>query len=317
MADSRAFVGEVDPEAGARLWYLDGTGVRQPVEHLVTHSASGLAWGYAGNGPADAAVSMLTVATGDRETAERLHGDFMRDVLAKLPLNERFALPVAQVEAWLALHDVDGGPGRRPQRPPAADDGGAAQGEDLGGRAAALVTRARALEERERRLIEREVRVDAMAVTVGVLPEVAQVTWLPAEPIRRHIEALVVDSGGDVAEVARTNGLDAEWSAAVIDQRITRLDLPHVRHVCEALHCTPYDLWGTLGARSISHAYGPDAWPAHTEPLMPVDGSEALSLAPSMDWGAMSAAAVVPAPSVPAEVPAPELVRGFGPELVP
>lgn len=312
MADDRAFVGEVDPDAGARLWYLDGTGVRRPVEHVAGRSADGLAWGYAGNGPADAAVSILTVATGNGETAERLHDGFMREVLAKLPLNERFALPVATVEGWLRDHGIERPAGIERQRP-TADDGAAGQAEDLDGRAAALVARARALEERERRLLQREMRVDAMAVTVGVMPEVEQVTWLPAEPVRRQLEALMVDTGDDIAELAHTNGLDVRWAAAVAAGSITNVDLPHVRHVCEALHCTPYDLWGTGGARSVSHAYGPDAWPAHTEPLLPVDGADAVFVVPSADWTGSSAAPALPPPAP----PGPELVRDFGPELVP
>ena len=117
MPDNRAFVGEVDPAAGARLWYLDGTGVRQPVEHVVAHSPEGLSWGYPGNGPADAALSILHAATGDRDTAERLHQGFMHDVLAKLPVNERFALPAAQVEAWLAANGVELTPGPPPRAP--------------------------------------------------------------------------------------------------------------------------------------------------------------------------------------------------------
>lgn len=309
MSDMRAFVGEFDPAAGARLWFLNGSGRREPVEHLVDQSPHGMSWGYAGNGPADAALSMLTVAIGDRNKAAELQDEFMRDVLAKLPVNERFTLPFAQVETWLGAHGVARG---RP-RPPSAFDTGDAQDENLDRRAADLANRARALAERERRLVEREVRIDAMAITVGVLPDVEQVTVLPAEPVRRHLEALVVDTGDDVAVVAQANGLDPRVAAAVAAGKLTNLDLAHVRHVCEALHCTPYDLWGTAGARSVSHAYGPDAWPAHTEPLMPVDGADALYLSPSADWAPVSPALAASA----AEPPAPELEHDFGPELVP
>jgi len=315
VPDRRAFVGEVDPSAGARLWFLDGTGVRQPVDHVVQHSPDGLSWGYAGKGPADAALSILVAATGNRETAEGLHEVFMRDVLAKLPVNERFALPAAQVEAWLGANGAELAPARQ-RRPAGPGDEADGQGEheDLDRGAAALAARARALDERERRLLEREVRVDAMAVAVGLAPEVEPATWLPAEPVRRHLEALVVDSYDDIAEVARTNGLDPRWAAAVAAGSVTQLDVAHVRHVCEGLRCTPYDLWGTQGARSISHAYGPDAWPAATEPLMPVDGAEADALAPSLDWPAIPAAGVAAAAAAPA---APELVPDLGPELVP
>ena len=153
-----------------------------------------------------------------------------------------------------------------------------------------------------------------MAVTVGLLPEVEPATWLPAEPVRHHLEALAVDSGENVTEVARANGLDLKWAGAVAAGTVTQVDLPHVRHVCEGLRCTPYDLWGTAGARSISHAYGPDAWPAVTEPLMPVEGAEAPALAPSLDWPGAAPARISAAS---AQAPAPELVRDLGPELVP
>ena len=316
MPDRRAFVGEVDPTAGARLWFLDGTGVRQRVDHVVQHSPEGLAWGYAGKGPADAALSILTAATGDRQTAERLHEGFMRDVLAKLPINERFALPAAQVETWLGANGAELGPSRQ-RRPVAAGEEPDSQGphEDFDQRGAALAARARALDERERRLLEREVRVDAMAVRVGLAAEVEPATCLPAGPVRHHLEALVVDTGDNIAEVARANGLDPLWAAAVAAGTVTQLDVAHVRHVCEGLRCTPYDLWGTEAARSISHAYGPDAWPVTTEPLMPVDGAEADALAPSLDWPAIvpaaGAATVALAPA------APEPMRDLGPELVP
>ncbi len=156
MPDRRAFVGEVDPVAGARLWFLDGTGVRQPVEHAVHHSPEGLSWGYVGKGPADAALSILAAATGNRETAERLHEGFMRDVLAKLPVNERFALPATQVELWLGANGAELAPTRQ-RRPagPADEAHGEGQHEDLDRRGAALAARARALDERERRLLER------------------------------------------------------------------------------------------------------------------------------------------------------------------
>ena len=60
---------------------------------MARHSRAGLAWGHPGNGTADAALSILAVATGDAEVAERHHQAFMREVVAKLPVNERFALP--------------------------------------------------------------------------------------------------------------------------------------------------------------------------------------------------------------------------------
>jgi hypothetical protein len=125
----------------------------------------------------------------------------------------------------------------------------------------------------------------------------------------------VFDTGDDIGVVAGANGLDARWAAAVVAGAVTRVDLPHVRHVCEGLRCTPYDLWGTAAARSISHAYVPDAWPARTEPLLPVDGVEADGLSPSDDWPGVAAGVdALPAMAEPAAL---ELVRDFNPEPLP
>ena len=311
MSDHRAFVGEVDPAGGARLWFLDGTGIRQPIARVVQHSPEGLSWGYAGKGPADAALSILKAAAGSQETAERHHQAFMQEVLARLPVNERFALPAGHVEAWLAAKGVERTAPRERSRPSAGDGAdGQHPAEHMDRRGPALAARARALEERERRLLDREVRVDAMAVVVGLLPEVERATSLSAEPVRLHLDALVVDTGDDIAEVARVHGLDPRWAAGVVAGSVSRVDLAQVRHLCEGLRCTPYDLWGCAGARSIAHAYGPDTWPATTEPLMPVDGAEASGLAPSLDWP------LSPGPTQPDLSPAPELTPDLGPELV-
>ncbi|MEA2825734.1 MAG: hypothetical protein QOG43_173 [Actinomycetota bacterium] len=302
MGTDAAFMGEVDPAGGARLWLLDGAGVRQPVDHVARHSRGSVAWGYQGAGPADAALSILTVATGDPLAAERLHQDFMREVVAKLPVNERFALPRAEVDRWLGRHGFQPAPGPERALPPPAstDAGGPAEGID--GQAAAVAARSRALDERERRLVVREARVDAMALTIGLVPAVDAATSLSAEPVRAQFEALAVDSGDVVEDVARAIGIDPTWAAGVAAGTVTSVDLSHVRQVCEGLGCTPYDLWGPTRARSVAHAYGPDAWPADAEGLLSVDGDSSPSAPPSADWPAL---APVPAPTGPA--PTPEL----------
>src|SRR5205085_811675 len=80
-------------------------------------------------------------------------------------------------------------------------------------RAAELV--ARALNEREHQLVQRELRVDAMAAAIGLVATVEPVDSLPAEPFRRQLEALVIDSGDDVEDVARAHGIDPAWASAV------------------------------------------------------------------------------------------------------
>lgn len=225
-----------------------------------------------GKGPADAALSILAAETGQRELAERYREAFTAEVVAKLPLGERFALSRDDVRSWLRTHGHDRPPGGERRRlaaaPPADDDQEPAQDPE------ALAARARALEERERRVTEREARVDALGVSVGLVAEVTPATWLPAAPVRYQLAALVVDTGDDIEEVGRALGVEPEWTAAVAQGTMTRVDLRHVRLVCEGLRCSPYDLWGTVGARSVAYAYGPDDWPAQTEPLIAVGGAE-------------------------------------------
>ncbi|HEX8769810.1 MAG TPA: DUF6166 domain-containing protein, partial [Acidimicrobiales bacterium] len=95
-----AFVGELDGDV-ARIWYYDGTGVRSEVPHVVRDSPVGLSWGYAGKGPSDAALSILTIETGNANQAEKYRPAFTQEVVAKLPLNRRFALPRDEVHRWL------------------------------------------------------------------------------------------------------------------------------------------------------------------------------------------------------------------------
>ncbi len=268
------YVGEVDDGGVGRLWYDDDTGVRQAVPHVIADSKAGLAWGFAGNGPADTARSILAVETGDVGVAEQFYKRFTIDVVSKLPLNQRFAIPRSDVQSWLAANGYGQALAAQRRRAPAAGalDGGEPVAGELDREAAQLAARSRALDDRERRITEREARVDALAVSVGLMPEVPQAMWLPAEPVRQQLEALVIDSGDDIAEVARANNLDPAWAETVIKGNTTRVDLAHVRQVCAGLRCTPYDMWGTDGARSVACAYGPAEWPAVTEPLMPVDG---------------------------------------------
>ena len=194
------------------------------------------------------------------------------------------------MDAWLRRHGFAAAAARERQRTATASPGEESQGpaDDLDRPAATLAERSRALDEREQRLREREARVDAMAVAVGLVPVVGRATSLPAEPVRRQLEALVIDTGDGVDELARSSGIDSGWAAGVAPGAIPQVDLPHVRQVCEGLRCTPYDLWGPGAARSITHAYGPDAWPADVEPLLPVDGIDAAPAIGS-DWPALGA----------------------------
>ena len=60
---------------------------------LFNHSPTGVAWGYEGSGPAQLALAILADALGDDERAVRLHQDFKRRVIAKLPQDETIIQP--------------------------------------------------------------------------------------------------------------------------------------------------------------------------------------------------------------------------------
>ena len=92
---------------------------------------------------------------------------------------------------------------------------------------------------------------------------------LPAAPVAAQLRNLIIDTGDDVAIVARDVGVQPEWAVAVLSGVMDEVDIPHVQQLCEGLHCTPYDLFGTDAARSIAHAYGPELWPRYVEPLEP------------------------------------------------
>jgi len=60
----------------------------KPRLDLFSHSPTGFEWGYGGSGPAQLALALLADHLGDDEAAIRLHQDFKRTVVAKLPHRE-------------------------------------------------------------------------------------------------------------------------------------------------------------------------------------------------------------------------------------
>lgn len=148
---------------------------------------------------------------------------------------------------------------------------------------AALDARSRALDAREQALMEREARFDAEAAELRQSASVP--AWsVPAGPAALQIRNLMVETGDELATVARGIGVEAEWAAGVLSGAITDIDVDHVQRLCEGLHCTPYDLFGACAGRSIAHVYGPELWPRYIEPLEPLGWSlEDLLDAPDLD----------------------------------
>lgn len=98
----RAIRGAVEPEVtvgGEPLDWRASLAVRN-------HSPTGPEWGYEGSGPSQLALAVLLAVT-DRETAERRHQEFKRDVIARINEAE-WSLPLRDVRRWLATRESSG-----------------------------------------------------------------------------------------------------------------------------------------------------------------------------------------------------------------
>jgi len=263
-ADGRAVITWTHP---------DGDWPPQRVAHVIVHSPDGLAWGYPGSGPADTALSILAHAAGDRALVEDLYQQFKRDHVARLPLNEPFTLPGVDVAHWLEAHGIAPAIGHDVPEPPAPatpielEDRMAeldARQAQLDRAAAELAHQHRALEQQQRQL---DARAAALRQAIDVTPAWA----LPAAPVAAQLRHLVRGTGDPIDTVAKGLDLEPWYAAGLLDGSITTVDLEHVARLCEALHASPYDLWGAEDARTILHAYGPELWPRYIEPLGPPD----------------------------------------------
>lgn len=93
--------------AGARtargivVEYLDETGRRHPLPHLVRHSPTGFEWGYGGSGPADLARSLVGHLLGCSDPDPAVYQEVKWDVVAKLPWAE-WHLDATELRAAIA-----------------------------------------------------------------------------------------------------------------------------------------------------------------------------------------------------------------------
>lgn len=268
--DGRRYVGDYDQQGTARIWHVEGE-YRREVARIVDSSLGGIAWGYIGAGPADAARMLLTDAAGDRRIADAYWFDFEEEVVDCLPRNERFELPVALVEQWLIDRGVHV-PGRgpcavEPRTGPCSEADLRAWQAELGEEQRRLDGRARQLDAREQAVVQAEARLSAEQDAWSAVPRTPQVTALPAEPVAREIRQMMADTGDGVGQVAKFLAVEPAWADDVLAGRITEVDVAHIQHLCEVLHCTPHDFWGAEAGRSIIDAYPPEVWPRFIEPL--------------------------------------------------
>lgn len=87
-ARTKTYVGRRDRTGTAIVFVIDEHGESTKLAlclNLANHSPTGFEWGYAGSGPAQLALALLVDATGDEQTALRLHQEFKFTVIAKLP----------------------------------------------------------------------------------------------------------------------------------------------------------------------------------------------------------------------------------------
>jgi len=75
-----------------------------PRNDLVNHSPDGVVWGYAGSGPAQAALGILADAVGDRKAVIH-HQEFKRAFLARYDKDTGWTLPVKEVRQWVKSQD--------------------------------------------------------------------------------------------------------------------------------------------------------------------------------------------------------------------
>lgn len=267
--DSARYVGDFDARGVARIWHVED-GYQRELARVVDASPAGLAWGYVGCGPADTSRTILTDAVGNRGLAERLYADFQEQVVDRLPINQRFELPVGDVNSWLVDHGVTP-PGIEPardSRPMPVDDADVfAWAQELEQRERNLQRWAEQLVEREQAVVRVEQRLRAeQSAWIG--RDHVEPAWsLPASPVAQEIRAIMNDTGDGISQVAKFLGVDHEWVADVLAGRVSDIDLPHIQQLCESLHCTPHDFWGIEAGRSIAHAYPPELWPRYIEPL--------------------------------------------------
>ena len=95
------YFGDFDDKGRAGLWYAEADGVRTAVPHVISQSPGGVAWGYDGAAPSDAALSILTHITRNPVVAQRHHQEFKSEVLVHVSVDVPFQMDAAIVQGWL------------------------------------------------------------------------------------------------------------------------------------------------------------------------------------------------------------------------
>jgi len=92
-------------QASDRTVYYGATELNPaPSRELYNHSPDGFSWGYGGSGPAQLALAILLEHTQDVHVAASNYQQFKFDVIAHLPIDQDFEIPISSVDEWLASH---------------------------------------------------------------------------------------------------------------------------------------------------------------------------------------------------------------------
>ena len=138
---------------------------------------------------------------------------------------------------------------------------------DLGWATARVDALSRGLDSRAGRLAAWEDRLSSWEQSLAS-GDPDRVWSLPAATVADVLAEFRRDFGDeDLDTFSKGFGLDAGLVDGLLSGRIDTVDVAEIAEVCEALHCSPFDLWEPAQARSILHAYGPELWPATILPL--------------------------------------------------
>lgn len=115
---SGSYLGRIRADGTRELWWEPGGGA--PFDYLPSvrrRSADGPSWGYQGDGPADAAETILLHATSDAPAALAHANSFCTEVLLHQPVGEDLDLPATAVFEWMRARGISRGAGWGPQGP--------------------------------------------------------------------------------------------------------------------------------------------------------------------------------------------------------
>jgi hypothetical protein len=94
-------------EEGNHIVRRGGGKKLNPRFDLANHSPTGFCWGYAGSGPAQLSLAILSDYLRDDQYAKSLYMDFKFLIIAHLPMDEGFVLTDRQVEDAITAINIE------------------------------------------------------------------------------------------------------------------------------------------------------------------------------------------------------------------